>query len=218
MGDDVATAGYVPADVAEWQRLSAGAVSVVGFDLAKGEDLDALVGWEMICTSATFRPGIVRDIISGGKKVKKQFAYVSVETMLAPVQNMKRINLARRSSGLTPVQGMDEFPFQPSDHVVINDGSTGIYRQIMAYLVDIGSITLNVSGDDIKIGGEMGESSYDVPPPDWQSWKSDASERADDWSEYAIEFGMLIRCPRGIRRSEYDNPAGPDKSVTRYLG
>src|SRR5713101_6873626 len=110
---------YVPG-MESWADLREGADQVQGSELAKDALLDALVGVPFLIYRLTTRPGIVRRTKTGDTK---QFDYVSCEIVLADEQEMKR-----RRVDLT------NLPFAPGDQVVFNDGSTGVWRQIVAYL------------------------------------------------------------------------------------
>src|SRR5215469_13336995 len=96
-----------------WDMATRDADQVLGHDLAKDEILDALVGVPFLITRMTFHPG----------EAGKREAYVSCEVQLAPRPEMerRRVNLAM-------------LPFDPGELVVFNDGSTGVYRQCVAYL------------------------------------------------------------------------------------
>jgi hypothetical protein len=202
-----------------WESMLEEADTVLGFDLAKDELADALVGVDFLVTRLSFRPGIIRDIIADGKKDKKQFAFVSAESVLAPVLNLVKINNARKASGgeeagLPPLASLEELPFAPGDHIVLNDGSTGVYRDLMRYLHGKGKV---IPAAEITDQGEMGESSYDLPPGDWQEvtagelWYDE-----DGFGLYTID--VRLRCPRGLRLSRYPNPSKPSEtSTTRYI-
>jgi hypothetical protein len=81
---------------------------------------------------------------------------------------------------------------------VYNDGSTGIRRQIVAYLADKGIIHEDYKTDpDVSI--------WVLPDP--------GSEGEKD-----PEFGIKFLAPRGLRVSEYDSEFAPDgKASTYYL-
>ena len=148
-------------EAGQWDALSDQADTVFGFDLAKDELADALCGVEFIVVAMTFRPGIIRDAL--------QYAYVSLETVISPRLHIARVNMGRRGSGgrdagLPDLTTLDDLPFEPGSHVVINDGSTGIYRQAVQYLCAKQFISLP---DPITEGGEHGKSTFDLPPAAW---------------------------------------------------
>lgn len=178
----------------DWDSLYAESDVVRGYDLAKDKLFDALTGVPFVITRVTFRRGKVRD--------KRQFAYVSCETMIAPesVLAKRRVNIA-------------DLPFDPGALVVFNDGSTGIYRQIVAYLEARGFITLPEGPDN----GPHGTVRFDCPPSEWaEIHAGEASTDEDGFFTYTAN--IRLACPRGLRLSTYENDYNPDGSTTRYLG
>lgn len=189
---------YVPG-MEDWADLRASADQVQGSELAKDALLDALVGVPFLIYRLTTRPGIVRRTKTGENK---QFDYVSCEIVLADEQEMNR-----RRVDLT------NLPFAPGDQVVFNDGSTGVWRQIVAYLHAREFIVL----PEGPTGGPSGESIYDLPVADWTDIRIGELTFDDDGNGiYTADVRLL--CPRGLRVSEYRNEFNPDGSKTRYLG
>jgi hypothetical protein len=185
-----------------WDVALRDADQVLGHDLAKEEILDALEGVPFLITRMTFHPG----------EAGKREAFVSCEAALAPRPEMerRRVNLAM-------------LPFDPGDLVVFNDGSTGIYRQCVAYLHARGFIALpdpvTTEGKgprwDEKAGEMTYECSYDLPPARWESAHvGDFRYNLDGLAIYAVNVRVLAK--RGIRISEYDNEWTQD-GKTRYL-
>lgn len=79
--------------------------------------------------------------------------------------------------------------------IVLNDGSTGVRRQVVQYLQSLGAIDEGVDADAVV---------------------------ATD-PETPIEFDLVnasdlhpLRCPRGLRKSDYENEFGA--ATTYYLG
>lgn len=210
---DVATtdaAGWVePGDYSpaldSWDDLTEGAHEALGHDLAKDELLDALVGVPFMITHLTFRPGVPCTVETPLMAVGTHYAYVSAEIVVAPESELKR----RRVD-------VENLPFDPLAQVVFNDGSTGIYRQLVEYLNTIGAIEL----PDGPEQGKKGESRYDLPPWFWSGLRAGTYTEADDSVEGdpsgTYEINVRLKCPRGLRRSEYDSPFGP--AGTRYIG
>jgi hypothetical protein len=201
-------------EAGQWDALSGQADTVFGFDLAKDELADALCGVEFIVVAMTFRPGIIRDGL--------HFAYVSLETVVSPRLHIARINMGRRASGgrdagLPDLTHIDELPFEPGSHVVINDGSTGIYRQAVQYLYAKQFITLP---EPITEGGEHGKSTFDLPPSDWEAVNPNIGYIAvDEGGFHGASINVRLKCPRGLRLSRYPNPTQPKEiSTTRYFG
>ena len=100
--------------------------------------------------------------------------------------------------------------------VVFNDGSTGIYRQVVAYLAGKEIIRLP---EPITPEGSYGQSSYDLPPREWAAIRGGTVSQPDDDPNWVnAEFNVRIKCPRGLRVSDYTNDYNPNGSRTRYLG
>lgn len=189
---------YVPG-AEDWASMRESADQVQGSDLAKDELLDALVGVPFLIYKVTTRPGAVRRTKTGKDK---QYDYMSCEVVLADEAEMKRrrVDLAN-------------LPFAPGDQIVFNDGSTGIWRQVVAYLHAREFIVL----PEGPTGGPSGESIYDLPVEDWAD--TNVGEILFDVNghpSYSADVRLL--CPRGIRVSDYVNEYNPDGSKTRYLG
>lgn len=185
-----------------WDEAIEGADITLGHDLAKAEILDALEGVPFLITRLTFREA---DTIARG-------SYVSCECQLAPKSEMER----RRINLLT-------LPFDPGELVVFNDGSTGIYRQMVAYLHQKGFIAL----PDPVIGSGNGprwddkekkviyECTYDYPPEMWADVHAGEMRYTPTGKgEYTVNVRILAK--RGIRISEYENDWTQD-GKTRYL-
>ena len=190
----------------DWETIMQTADEVLGFDLAKDEAADDLVGVPFVMTHVVFRRGITRD--------KQVQAYVSCEVRLAPSFDLRMINIRREGSELPRLSSLEGLPFGPDTHVVFNDGSTGIYRQVVQYLWRKRFITL---AEPVIEGGGYGESSFDQPPGKWAGIaQGEPSETDDGFTAYAAN--ILLLCPRGLRLSLYNNQYNPDGSKTRYLG
>lgn len=186
----------------DWDTLVSQGDKVAGHDLAKDDLLDALSGVPFVVTALTFRKGYLRpptpDFPEG-----RQFAYVSAECVIAPERELKR----RRVN-------VEDLPFDPNGTVVFNDGSTGIYRQLVQYLAMRGAITLP---DPLTETGNHGDSTYDLPPRDWSDVHAGSLTFTDDgWADYTVDVRLV--CPRGLRISEYVNDWAPNGAKTRYLG
>src|SRR5215831_18617445 len=110
----------------DWETLIQSADEVLGYDLARDELADDLVGVPFVITGVVSRPGVMRD--------KKQQAYVSCETRISNKLDLRAINGRREGSRLPRLSDLDALTFSPNSHVVFNDGSTGVYRQMVQYL------------------------------------------------------------------------------------
>lgn len=186
----------------DWDTLTEGADEVLGHDLAKDAILDALVGVPFMITRVTFQ--------ESDKGHREN--YVTCECVIAP-----RDQLERRRVNLSTL------PFDPGDHVVFNDGSTGIYRQIVAYLYGKGFISLpdpvvNAGHSPTwnKDRGAMEyECSFDLPPSQWADVNAGEMRYTPSGTGF-YQANVRILAKRGIRLSEYDSEEYGE-AKTRYL-
>jgi hypothetical protein len=193
---------YTPGE--DWQSLLSRSAEILGYDLAKDESADDLVGVPFIITRVVFRPGVMRN--------KVLAAYVSCEIRVSPHLDLRLINTRRESSRLPKITSLDDLPFGPDAHVVFNDGSTGVYRDIVRTLVLQGYIELEAP---LVESGAYGESSFDSPPGEWATIGVGTQEQLDSgFTEYTTP--IAIYCPRGLRLSLYENDY-TQTGKTRYL-
>jgi hypothetical protein len=162
-------------DIGAWNALVSQSAEFEGYALVGGREndltLSLLEGVPMIIQNITFRQG---DITPKGQDEPRD--YVSLELMVSP-----------------------EFrPRFPRGFIVINDGSTGIYRQIIKRLARDGRIDLPGGPED----GDANTTRYDI-------------SLTIDGEPFSFT-GVNIYCPQGLRPSEYKNPDGSD-SVTWYI-
>lgn len=192
---------YQPGE--DWQSLIGQSDEILGYDLARDETADDLVGVPFLMTRVVFRPGVMRE--------KQRQAYVSVEIRVAPSLDARLINSRRESSRLTRISDLDGLPFGPDAHVIFNDGSTGAYRQIVKYLATKGYITL--AKPVIETGG-YGECSFDQPPSGWAGTPQGDAYFDDGFTGYSADIRLY--CPRGLRLSQYENDY-TQTGKTRYI-
>jgi hypothetical protein len=164
-------------DLALWNELKKASSEFEGYTIIGGKEnelpLTLLEHVDFIIKAATFRKG---DITPKGHTEPRD--YVSLEIMIDPVKR---------------------FMF-PRGYLVLNDGSTGIYRQIVKALSERGRITLP---DNLQEEGDANTTRFDVGFTD------------DDGN--ALTFTAVnIRCPDGIEFSRYKNEDGSD-AVTPYI-
>jgi hypothetical protein len=96
----------------------------------------------------------------------------------------------------TPRRGSMPDTLKVGDLVVFNDGSTGIRRECVKFLVATGKLTLPKGAD----------------PEDGAVY--DALTVAAEGK--SVEFNVLLKASRGLRRSDYVNSFGD--STTYYFG
>jgi hypothetical protein len=200
----------VPAEHAEdvqpwtggsWESLTRDADEVLGADLEQGE---TLIGVPFCIFSATFREGDYKNAKTGVTGW-----YVSLYTMVAPEDDIARAIRRKR----IPEENLPNVP-DPDEKLVINEGGTGVYRQIVAYLEEKGFISIT---SDLPREGAYGESRYDVLPPEWGYPENGTHElRFDPAGLPVVSFRVRLLCPRGLRGSDYENEY-TKTGRTRYI-
>lgn len=164
-------------EMSEWNTQVATAIEIEGYSLYGGKEndkaLDSLIGIPLLIKNVTFRSG---DIIPSGQTEARD--YVSVECLIRPDHAHK---FARR-------------------YVVFNDGSTGIYRQIVAALAARDLVELD---DKLPEAGDANTTRYDV------------SFSNPDSGDTTFP-GINVLCPEGIRKSDYQTDKF-GQAVTWYL-
>jgi hypothetical protein len=206
MASDVETHSTIPVyqPGEDWETLVGTADEIIGYDLARDETADDLVGVPFLITAVTFRPGVLREQV--------RQAYVSCEVRISPRLDLRMINSRREGSHLTRVADLDSLTFEPDAHVVFNDGSTGVYRQIVKYLAAKAFIALKTPVIEV---GSYGETSFDGPPSEWANVNTGESQfDADGWMGY--NSAIRLYCPRGLRLSTYENDY-TQTGKTRYI-
>jgi hypothetical protein len=211
------TDGVLPINPDSWWNQEAD--DVEGFDLLKNDALLDLVGVPFAAFKAVYRVGIQR------KGAEWHDDYLSLEVRVAPysvlTRDLVRINTRRAAQDKNnppPLLTFDDCARLGGEQLVLNDGSSGLYRQITEYLEAKGYMTL--PQDMPKIGGK-GDSRYDTPRSMWDFTNSPASVdiRFDvDGQMVDTEFPIMLRCSRGLRYSDYTNEyTGGEKARTWYI-
>lgn len=203
------TLGKFDANAHDWNDLQSEAIDLGGADLLGKELIDFLVKVPHTVVGVSFYQGKALENGHDG-------AFVSATAMIAPEDILRK-----RFKGNEKASTVEALPFDAEDIVVYNDGSTGLYRQVVRALADKGYILLTPKGEGILEGGGSGESTYDLHPSKWAGITNDTSRarelpKKDDGSWGGVEFYIRISAPRGIRYSEYEGPTGPAR--TRYIG
>jgi len=180
-----------------WADVTQGADRVDGADLEKGSNL---IGVPFCITRAVFRQGdFLNQGITGW--------YVSLEAVIAPAMEIARAYRRGRIPEGT------ELTVEPGEDVVFNEGGTGVYRQIVAYLEAKQLITLPEGPEQ----GKYGESRFDTLPPEWQVSEEVTVQLDAESGNPSVSADIKLLCPRGLRSSEYENEY-TKQGVTRYLG
>jgi len=180
-----------------WANVTADADRVEGADLERGANL---IGVPFCITRAVFRQGdFLNQGITGW--------YVSLEAVIGPASEIARaLRRGRIPEGV-------ELTVEPGEDVVFNEGGTGVYRQIVAYLEAKKLITLPEGPEQ----GKYGESRFDTLPPEWQVSDEVTVSLDPDSGNPNVSVDIKLLCPRGLRSSEYENEY-TKQGVTRYLG
>ena len=181
--------------------LAGTADQVEGNELVKDEILRELEGVPFLITHVTFRPSFPSQ-----KNKELWLAYVSCEAVIADEAYL---------ASHRKMKNLDGKPFGPGEHIVFNDGSTGIYRQIVDYLDTKGYIVAPQG----KKEGPKEESRFDSPPSEWEDvnygdTRFPVNGGPPGFVEYAAEIRLL--CPRGLRTSDYQNDFTND-GTTHYI-
>jgi hypothetical protein len=173
-------------------------------DIFKGERLDSLVGIPFMITSGTFRERMMYGRVS---------EFVTIKAIIPPVKVLEKRRVRHTENSL----------WFPEQVIGINDGSTGIRRQMVAYLHGNGYLEVIEPGSVLVEEGKRGVCSYDRGMMEWHSvrdgeravYKTDQKSGTElhAW-DFEIPNGLMIA--KGIRVSPYEGEKGQE-SVTRYL-
>ena len=113
----VDTTDLTPAE-SYWAEVTQNADTVEGADLEKGANL---IGVPFCITKAVFREG---DFLNQGVTGW----YVSLEALIAPAREVTRAYQRGRIPKDTVLS------VEPGESIIFNEGGTGVYRQVIAYL------------------------------------------------------------------------------------
>lgn len=155
--------------------------------------------------SITYREGFTRVI--KGNKLKGDYA--SLELMIADEKTLNECGIDWKNRGIKPL-----------DVRILNDGGTGIRRQMSRYLhIRSYAMITEVGEDMITENGALGESDYDIPFAHWvKHLKGELSKAQDGTNIYEVEFDRMVVANRGTRGSRYENPAKKGEIIeTWYL-
>jgi hypothetical protein len=182
-----------------WPELVSGAITTKGADLLTAAEL---AGVPFVITGIALRPG---DFANPATKEKGY--YVSMEIVTGDEAEFAK---ARKRKRIPEDSSVD-----PGERLVFNDGSTGIYRQIVGLMEGLGWIKL----PDGPEGGPRGESRLDTPVSEWEFADPAATGvevRFDADGQPVVIAPVRVHCERGIRVSQYENDYTKD-GKTHYL-
>jgi hypothetical protein len=203
----------------EFENASTGAVEKETHDLVREDEADALTGVDFLITKVTIREGSARQP-GGALEAAGGYAYggyMSLELWVAPHQDYTVINRRRRASQMPPIDSIDALPFHPGEKLVINDGGTGIYRDVVHILADLGWIALR-PGMGLAGNARSGSSAFDAIPAEWAGISQGIVITSGEAGEFTgYEANLKVRCRRGLRLSSYDYDGKGHMATTRYL-
>jgi hypothetical protein len=192
------TVAETPAE-AQWRGLISDALEISGGDLERG---DALAGVPFCITGLKFWRG---DYVRGDG-TGKNGDVAAIYLMTGPESEFAR--------GIR--RGRIEVPLsvEAGEILVFNEAGTGMYRQLVAILENLGYITLPEGPGE----GKYGESRYDTPIDEWEYANHPAVAYAAPGAggRPVADFEVKIYCPRGLRISEYENEH-TKQGRTRYI-
>lgn len=177
--------------------------TVISHELVEKDAKPHLIGIPFLVTGVTYRDGDFKRKDQGVKEPNPD--YVSVEAMIAPHDVLAR--LQRRGK----IGDVDALPFAPGELIVFNDRSAGIYRQITEYLHLAGLINALKDGKELVEAGPMFSVTWDNSRWQWRDGMGSATDGIN-----LLALGKTLRCPHGLRLSEYENEFNPE-SRTFYL-
>lgn len=189
---------------------------VEGYDLVKDKALFSLVGVPFRIYTLTYRQGIQQ------KGCEWRNDYASAELRVAPAQiilhDFDRI-LSRRTGKLI---ADPRAIASPGEQLVVNDGSTGFYRQTVQYLEQ--KELIRVPEALPKEGGKN-ECRYDLPASMWEIAPGAIREEiarvyVGPTGEHVTIFELArpLACVRGLRYSDYENQyTDDDGAITWYI-
>jgi hypothetical protein len=182
----------------DWAELVSQSNEFFGADLEGG---DNLIGVPFAIVRMTFRPGDFarRDFQDLNGDV------VFLDLIIGPQEEIDRG--VRRKRITEPVM------VEAGEHLGINEGGTGVYRQMVQYLEAAQMIRL--PNPDGPLDGKYGESRLDAPVRTWQ-YHETAVARLGERGEPTLSFNVRLLCPRGLRASDYINEV-TKTGHTRYI-
>jgi hypothetical protein len=143
---------------------------------------------------------IDKELLVGIPIAFKEITYYTGRGEWAPgIRNdMVSIKAITAPQGLLDELGIDvPMGVNPGTKVIINDSSTGIYRQVTKVLHDKGLIEVDATLGQIAVRGGRGSSCFDEPRSQWINEGS---------ASVGIEVKWLVK--RGLRQSSYETNHG----------
>lgn len=161
-----------------------------------------LVGVPHVITRVTYRPGITTP-----EGLAKD--YVSVEAIVADAETL-HYALSRGWIPGGEKGDLSTVPVSPEEHIVYNDGSTGVRRQLTNILHNVGLLEVPNVDQDMAV--------FDAPYWEWNGFAQtglmngeadDEKIEVPDFSQGATGAQLAIFVEHGLRISVFPNPANP---------
>lgn len=165
-----------------------------------------LIGCPLVVKGVTIRPSEIKNAVTG-----KHGTYVSLELVIGNERAMTSVRF-------TPAP---DFPWEPEESIILNDGSTGLKRQVLSYLQANNAIDVrNGSEKAVVAGGKIGISYFDRLPTEWNGIDVENIPGVECNITSDTEFSVYIPLDgngsdgsgirpifarRGLRVSEYAN-------------
>lgn len=204
---DIVYAGGEEAGLLEWSEGVSSGYVVQSSDVYGKDHKDALLGVPFVITEVVYQEPIKSDTAPGGFR-----DYVSLTARIAP----RTVVEDRIRRGRVPgVNSISDLAVRPNEGVVINDGSTGIRRQITQLLDGVHLIRVGEHPD------LPGDKRYDLSFVKWEDTGSQMRIREVGMALPTINRNpngepLRIICHAGLRVSDYTNDYGDGQ--TYYLG
>jgi hypothetical protein len=169
-----------------------------------------LIGIPFVITKVTFQPRTQQEIDD------QQYGYVSCEATIFPHDYVLRNCVRGFVPNVITVEAWTEsYKLFPEEQIVINDGGTGIRRDLVRMFYDNGMIEM-----DLPTGTGR---DFDAPWDTWKGFSQSTKRQVEDEIISIPEFSqspsggrLLITVERGLRASK--DPAAPKgHSDTFYL-
>lgn len=175
-------------------QLRDGATAVISSAQLE-QDKARLLGIPHIITRATFRPGI------------EEKDYVSIEAVVA---DRGTLEYEVKRGRVPNVDSYADLTVEPEERIVYNDGSTGVRRQLVHLLHNMGLIEVPNVQQDLAV--------FDTPYFDWQTFTQvglmngageDEKIEVPDFTLSPSGAPLAIVVEHGLRLSTFPNPTNP---------
>lgn len=119
---------------------------------------------------------------------------------------------------------IDDLPVKPTQRILINDGSTGVRRQVVSLLDSLGLIRV---GHEDEYTGRDANRRFDLAWTQWEdafpardivgtSWFNAEDTEIPDFRSFSDGRPLIVGAPRGLTGSTYPNEYAPSGFATTY--